>query len=89
MAELASVYCSNVQVFEGEWDDEGVWFYQAFNDEIANWALQHQKVRARNDGTCSSRLEISRMHMNLSPAPPPTDGVKSATVERVNIAWGV
>jgi len=35
---------SDVQVFEGEWDSEGVWFYQAYNDEIANWALQHQKV---------------------------------------------
>lgn len=23
--------------FESEWDDEGVYFYQAFNDDIANW----------------------------------------------------
>lgn len=32
----------DVQVFRGEWDDEGVFFYQAFNDDIADWALQHQ-----------------------------------------------
>eukprot|EP00820_Chromera_velia_P029346 Cvel_98.t2-p1 / transcript=Cvel_98.t2 / gene=Cvel_98 / organism=Chromera_velia_CCMP2878 / gene_product=hypothetical protein / transcript_product=hypothetical protein / location=Cvel_scaffold8:58216-58977(-) / protein_length=254 / sequence_SO=supercontig / SO=protein_coding / is_pseudo=false len=31
-----------VQVFEGEWDAEGVWVYQAFRDEIADWALEHQ-----------------------------------------------
>ena len=31
------------QVFHGEWDDEGVFFYQAFNDHIADWALQHQR----------------------------------------------
>lgn len=29
--------------FVGEWDDEGVYFYQAFNDEIADWAVEHQK----------------------------------------------
>lgn len=28
--------------FVGEWDDEGVYFYQAFNDEIADWAMDHQ-----------------------------------------------
>lgn len=32
----------DVQVFRGEWDDEGVFFYQAFNDDIADWAVQHQ-----------------------------------------------
>eukprot|EP00923_Selenidium_pygospionis_P030369 GHVN01053932.1.p1 GENE.GHVN01053932.1~~GHVN01053932.1.p1 ORF type:complete len:241 (+),score=33.79 GHVN01053932.1:448-1170(+) len=31
-----------IQVFEGEWDEEGVYFYQAFNDDIANWALDNQ-----------------------------------------------
>ena len=30
-------------MFSGEWDDEGVFFYQAFNDEIADWALENQK----------------------------------------------
>ncbi|CAJ1389160.1 unnamed protein product [Effrenium voratum] len=34
---------SEVQVFVGEWDAEGVFVYQAFNDEIADWALQHQR----------------------------------------------
>eukprot|EP00747_Dinoflagellata_sp_TGD_P210753 gnl/TRDRNA2_/TRDRNA2_84008_c0_seq2.p1 gnl/TRDRNA2_/TRDRNA2_84008_c0~~gnl/TRDRNA2_/TRDRNA2_84008_c0_seq2.p1 ORF type:complete len:280 (-),score=42.20 gnl/TRDRNA2_/TRDRNA2_84008_c0_seq2:214-999(-) len=28
--------------FVGEWDEEGVYFYQAFNDGIADWALAHQ-----------------------------------------------
>jgi hypothetical protein len=32
-----------VQVFSGEWDQEGVFFYQAFNDEIADWAVEHQR----------------------------------------------
>ena len=32
-----------VQVFRGQWDDEGVYFYQAYNDEIAEWAVQHQQ----------------------------------------------
>jgi len=29
--------------FVGEWDDEGVYFYQAFNGAIADWAIEHQK----------------------------------------------
>lgn len=29
--------------FVAEWDEEGVFFYQAFNEEIADWALQHQR----------------------------------------------
>lgn len=35
---------SEAQVFNAEWDDEGVFFYQAFNDDIADWALEHQKL---------------------------------------------
>ena len=34
---------SSVQVFEAEWDQKGVYFYQAYNDKIADWALEHQK----------------------------------------------
>merc|ERR1740121_3005493 len=30
-------------MFIGEWDEEGVFFYQAFNKEIADWALENQK----------------------------------------------
>jgi hypothetical protein len=30
-------------VFRGEWDSEGVYIYQAYRDEIADWALEHQK----------------------------------------------
>eukprot|EP00930_Biecheleria_cincta_P057614 TRINITY_DN43515_c0_g1_i1.p1 TRINITY_DN43515_c0_g1~~TRINITY_DN43515_c0_g1_i1.p1 ORF type:complete len:228 (+),score=35.98 TRINITY_DN43515_c0_g1_i1:52-735(+) len=32
-----------VQEFEGEWDAEGVYVYQAFCDDIAEWALRHQE----------------------------------------------
>jgi len=32
----------DVQVFTGEWDDEGVWVYQAYNDKIADFAVQNQ-----------------------------------------------
>ena len=31
-------------VFEGEYDDDGVYFYQAFNDAIADWAVEHQAL---------------------------------------------
>eukprot|EP00164_Ancoracysta_twista_P001428 GFYU01001862.1.p1 GENE.GFYU01001862.1~~GFYU01001862.1.p1 ORF type:complete len:230 (-),score=61.60 GFYU01001862.1:260-949(-) len=30
-------------VFRGEWDDEGVYVYQAFNNEIADYAIEHQQ----------------------------------------------
>jgi len=30
------------QVFRGEWDEEGIFVYQAFKDSIADWALEHQ-----------------------------------------------
>lgn len=33
----------SVQVFVGEWDAQGVYVYQAFCDEIADWALEHQQ----------------------------------------------
>eukprot|EP00405_Crypthecodinium_cohnii_P002606 CAMPEP_0194757966 /NCGR_PEP_ID=MMETSP0323_2-20130528/11350_1 /TAXON_ID=2866 ORGANISM="Crypthecodinium cohnii, Strain Seligo" /NCGR_SAMPLE_ID=MMETSP0323_2 /ASSEMBLY_ACC=CAM_ASM_000346 /LENGTH=242 /DNA_ID=CAMNT_0039678113 /DNA_START=76 /DNA_END=804 /DNA_ORIENTATION=+ len=29
--------------FMAEWDEEGVFLYQAFNSEIADWALEHQQ----------------------------------------------
>jgi hypothetical protein len=32
-----------VHIFHAEWDAEGVYFYQAFSDEIADYALQHQR----------------------------------------------
>jgi len=33
----------NVQFFEGEYDDEGVYVYQAYCDSIANYAIENQK----------------------------------------------
>jgi len=35
---------SNVPRFRGEWDAEGVYFYQAYRAEIADWALENQKL---------------------------------------------
>jgi len=32
----------NVQLFEGEFDEEGVFVYQAYCNEIANYAIEHQ-----------------------------------------------
>lgn len=34
---------SEVPVFRGEWDAEGVYVYQAYRPEIADWALENQK----------------------------------------------
>eukprot|EP00040_Diaphanoeca_grandis_P011887 m.60888 g.60888 ORF g.60888 m.60888 type:complete len:242 (-) comp22900_c1_seq1:130-855(-) len=33
-----------VQEFSGEFDDEGVYFYQAYNNDIADWAIKNQKL---------------------------------------------
>eukprot|EP00929_Paragymnodinium_shiwhaense_P006719 TRINITY_DN110694_c0_g1_i1.p1 TRINITY_DN110694_c0_g1~~TRINITY_DN110694_c0_g1_i1.p1 ORF type:complete len:311 (-),score=26.58 TRINITY_DN110694_c0_g1_i1:487-1419(-) len=38
---LALAEEGGVQVFRGEWDAEGVYFYQAYRAEIADWALEH------------------------------------------------
>ncbi|KAL7560281.1 hypothetical protein ACA910_016581 [Epithemia clementina (nom. ined.)] len=35
---------TNVQVFNAEWDDEGVYFYQAFCPAIADFAVEHQTL---------------------------------------------
>lgn len=32
-----------VPVFRGEWDSEGVYVYQAYKAELADWALEHQR----------------------------------------------
>ena len=33
---------SDVNVFRAEWDEEGVYFYQAYNQQIADYALREQ-----------------------------------------------
>lgn len=33
-----------VQEIRADYDDEGVWFYQAFKDSIADWAVEHQTL---------------------------------------------
>merc|ERR1712232_1452052 len=38
------VAIGDVQVYTGEWDAEGVFLYQAFSDEIADWAIAHQRL---------------------------------------------
>ena len=37
-----------VQIFEAEFDSEGVYFYQAYKDSIAEWALVHQKLGGKD-----------------------------------------
>ena len=32
------------RTFRAEWDEEGIFFYQAYNDSIANWSLKHQQL---------------------------------------------
>ena len=38
-----AVLQSESSIFRGEWDAEGVYFYQAFRPEIAEWALENQR----------------------------------------------
>ena len=38
----------NPQIFEAEWDAEGVYFYQAYNDQIADYAMAHQRLGGPN-----------------------------------------
>ena len=39
----AGIMAGGVHLFLGQWDEEGVWVYQAFCDEISDWALEHQR----------------------------------------------
>ena len=41
-------------IFRGEWDEEGVYFYQAFSPEIAEWAVREQRFGG-------PRFNVSRM----------------------------
>ena len=43
MAAMSRTPATGVLVFEGEWDDAGVFVYQAFNDTIADYAVKHQR----------------------------------------------
>ena len=38
----------NPQIFEAEWDTEGVFFYQAYNNKIVDYALAHQQLGGPN-----------------------------------------
>jgi hypothetical protein len=33
-----------VNAFHADWDEEGVYFYQAYNDALAAWAVEHQTL---------------------------------------------
>jgi hypothetical protein len=44
----ASTTGATAQIFMGEWDEEGVFVYQAFCDDIADYALEHQKFGGPN-----------------------------------------
>jgi hypothetical protein len=41
--ELPATLPPEVPVFRGEWDAQGVYVYQAYRKEIAEWALEHQR----------------------------------------------
>jgi len=45
---LTSTDLRSTQVFNAEWDDEGVYFYQAYRDEIANYAVEHQRFGGKH-----------------------------------------
>ena len=38
---------SDVFLWRGSWDSKGVYVYQAFNDVIADYAVQHQKFEGK------------------------------------------
>jgi hypothetical protein len=44
----SSMSHSSVQVFEGEYDEEGVFVYQAYCNDIADYALENQKFGGPN-----------------------------------------
>jgi hypothetical protein len=56
---------SAVQTVEAEYDDEGVFFYQAFNGAIADWALANQRFGGPHFST--SRMFVTQ-NINF-PAP--------------------
>ena len=39
---LAKASNNKLQLIRAFWDDEGIYFYQAYNQELANYALEHQ-----------------------------------------------
>lgn len=43
MAESRRSSSSETRVFVGEYDEEGVYVYQAYNDAIADYAVEHQR----------------------------------------------
>merc|ERR1712226_745418 len=43
MSKFHPPISSSSEVFSAEWDETGVNFYQAYNDEIADYAVQNQK----------------------------------------------
>jgi phosphopantetheine adenylyltransferase len=43
-SEAGASSVAPLHTFKGEWDEEGVWFYQAYNDAIASWAVAHQTL---------------------------------------------
>ena len=44
------------RVFEAEWDEEGVYFYQAYNDPIADWAIENQRQETLSEYFKNLRL---------------------------------
>jgi hypothetical protein len=38
---MTNLFIDKIQTIKAEWDDEGIYVYQAFNDSIADFALEH------------------------------------------------
>ncbi|XP_063728237.1 uncharacterized protein LOC134855623 isoform X2 [Symsagittifera roscoffensis] len=54
MALEASQIYPGCETFSAEFDDDGVYFYQAYNSEIADYAIEHQKLGGANYNTASA-----------------------------------
>ena len=59
MALEASQIYPGCETFSAEFDDDGVYFYQAYNSEIADYAIEHQKLGGANYNTGTSILDGS------------------------------
>ena len=47
----ADVVEEGLHAFHAEWDAEGVYFYQAFSDEISEWALRASNASVGQSST--------------------------------------
>ena len=73
------------RVFEAEWDEEGVYFYQAYNDPIADWAIENQR---QEDIYRNILRTIKDVVIRLGgPNPPPEWNPTRMTWIKPSFAW--